>query len=415
MKIYDLVNRFKLKITDPKFLPSSPEETMQARAAAVLLLNDPDFKAAASEFLKRSSVDSLDKEAEIKRLQALADNIKKFESLEILSRYKKTGDRYCEYRFIYYNKDDELKTIHQHAKFIEHDKGWQFVSQEPQIVRVVGDPILHVKPMDFPIEHTASELERLKKQIDEAKRILIATAGGGIAANQCLMDSPYNFAIVGVFNDLPEHYDGVAKRYPGAKFPDARVMINPQILFKATESETFKHGCLSMPSNLRGIIESPLEIKVLFWTLEDDKLVKKEEAYKHAENIGPIVLHHELSHILLGYMFFDYCLKGLESSKLEEVYKILQAEADKRSGLVYHELTFPTEPYLVFDGKGGFDSDALQKALKQSTDYVLDGMITRVKHHLEEKPTAKTMFYKHPEGSSVAKGDEATSGVSMKP
>lgn len=402
-----LVGQFQSKIFTPRYQPASPEETVCDRAAATLLLNSHDSvkKIAAIAFLKMTSVVERRTDAEIERLEQLVASIGGDVKIEILSRYHTEGVEYCEYRFTYRDIDEKDQIIHQHAQFQQADTSWEFADQKPQKVRVVGDPVLHEKGRDFPLKPTPEELEELKSQVAQAKAILIETGGGGIAANQCNFPNPYNFTLVGVYNDDPIHVANVEARYD-VKFPDAKLMINPRIVSQAETTEPFPHACLSMPNGLRGVIHSPTETTVAYLTLEgDDNLVPHEETYKHEGDVGAIVLFHELSHILSGKMFFDHALAALKPKILQELLDIVTARIEARRGQDSHELKVPGR-YVVFDGEGNFDQQEFGYALDHSTDYVLQGMQDRIKFHLQAKPSAGAAY--HGAGASAAEPDAAT-------
>jgi len=253
-------------------------------------------------------------------------------------------------------------------------------------VRVIGDPVLHRAGIVFSENATQAEWNELYRQIEVAKEILITTGGGGIAANQCVEvgDAPYQFAIVGVFNDNPLHVANLAKRYPNVKFPDAIIMLNPKVISCSKQKVNFSHGCLSVPGCMRGEIASPQEIIVEYKTFKKNKLIK---AKKIAKDMDAIVLWHELNHILSGKTYMDCALAALNSSDQQKVNVLLQNYLENKSTINF---TRENEFYRIIyieNGQAILNENALKKYLESgAADFeTISGLLKQIKEIKKKK------------------------------
>lgn len=233
-------------------------------------------------------------------------------------------------------------------------------------VRVIGDPVLHHAGVVFPENATQAEWNELYRQIDVAKEIVIATGGGGIAANQCVEagDTPYQLAIVGVFNNNPLYVANLAKRYPNVKFPNAMIMINPKIISCSEQKVNFSHGCLSVPGCMRGEIASPQEIIVEYKTFEKNKLIP---AKKMAKDMEAIVLWHELNHILSGKTYMDCGLDVLSSSDQQKVSILLKDYLENKTTVNFAKEGEFYQIIYIENGKSILNEHALKEWLKSGT------------------------------------------------
>lgn len=253
-------------------------------------------------------------------------------------------------------------------------------------IRIIGDPVLHNKGKIFQNQPNESEFLELKNQINIAKKLLISTGGAGIAANQCAaIKSPYQMIIVGVYHDNKTHVENVEKRYPGVKFPDATLMINPKIIDSSEETMVFSHGCLSVPGQIRGEIKTPVEITVEYQTINSqDQMVT---ARKTADGMDTVVLQHELNHILFGKTYVDCCLSDISSHDLKTLYHSLLNEKKNRKLHNDHSQKLNDDffPFVQIDMSGisRLDVTSLELALRRCiSKATLQGLIARVKHHL---------------------------------
>ncbi len=129
-------------------------------------------------------------------------------------------------------------------------------------------------------------------------------------------------------------------------FLPLRIFINPQIVEKSKEiitgvpnSEFPYEGCLSIP-DIYGLVDRHEWIKVRYLTLEENKLVSKEEKFN---DLLSVVIQHEYDH-LEGILFVDRTItQGHQLFKLarrqgkevliplEEKLNILQLKKSKVS------------------------------------------------------------------------------------
>lgn len=248
-------------------------------------------------------------------------------------------------------------------------------------IRIIGDAILHNPGKLFPEKYTNEELSELIKQISIAKRNLIETGGGGIAANQCAeISDPYQMTIVGVYHDSEEHVSHISKRYPGFVFPEASVMINPEIISVGTDMMTFKHGCLSVPGGLRGELLSRKEMQISYLTLDEgNKLIKIE---RKIEGMEAVAVTHEFNHILRGLTYVDCCFKELEIGDQTSMQHLIEDEIKQRLGGKVPPVSRIDSFYefvsIGEDEKSKFIAPAFKRALDESLeDRVLDGISSR--------------------------------------
>ncbi|MGH7249597.1 MAG: peptide deformylase, partial [Minisyncoccia bacterium] len=290
-----IFDEFEVRISDPLYHPADPIETLQARLTATWLLNypDPQLVRRAEALIQRTS---RFKEADLARLRQFSSQVKTWDELRLLSTYTNTLGTFLEYQ-LSFSLDYGQKKLHFHAQYETEDNRCCFISQTTPLIRVVGDSILHRPGALFPKNPNSEEEQALIKQIEYAKSILIQTSGAGIAANQCVgIEHPYRFIITGIFNEIPEHVAGVARRYPNAKFPQATIMVNPEITSVSQESQRFNHACLSVPCGNRCAVMSPMEISVTY----QDPFENMQTKQVRCAGMDAVVLWHELTHILEG-------------------------------------------------------------------------------------------------------------------
>jgi peptide deformylase len=82
---------------------------------------------------------------------------------------------------------------------------------------------------------------------------------------------------------------------------EARVFINPEIIWKSEEISTYEEGCLSIP-DIHEDVERPARVKVKYLDLDG----KPQEA--DAEGLFATCIQHEVDH-LNGVLFIDHISK----------------------------------------------------------------------------------------------------------
>ena len=378
--IQDLFDEFGDKIKDPEYLPKTPVETLMARMTAVsyLCADDKILAGHAANFISRTSTTPV---ADVNRLTALAASVQAWLGLEVLSIYTNPNGIPCVEYKLRFATAKAVQEVHLHASYkMMPDGQCIYVSQHAPFVRIIGDPILHRPGLPFPVNPppSAEQLAELRRQIAIAKDILVQTSGGGIAANQCAtIESPYQFAIVGVFKENPAHVQGVARRYPGANFPAAMIMVNPKIISRSERVQNFKHACLSVPSPNRCEVQSPEEITVEY--LDPTKNMARVRV--SLKGMDAVVLWHEMNHIIDGKTYIDTALASLTPADLSKFATLVADELSRRRiEPVVPELTVPPFYFTITineQGKAHLDEVKLTDVLPKLTTETLNGFLSQ--------------------------------------
>lgn len=381
-----IFSEFQPKILEGTYSPTNPLDTLKARLTAASLLQNPNPDIAKKARVMIHNTSTF-KEKDLDRLQKFVEQVKTWDELQIYSTYTNAIGIFLEYKLSFTDIDEHQQNRHFHACYEQKEKSCIFVSQTTPLIRIIGDPILQKPGIQFPQNPTPNELEELNIQIKHATSVLIQTSGAGIAANQCAgIENPYCFTIVGVF-DIPEHIDGVAKRYPNTKFPVARIMVNPVITTTSQETQPFNHACLSVPCANRCSVVSPKEISVSYQDPLDEMKVKNA-AYV---GIDAVVLWHELTHIVDGKTYMDVTFESLSLEDCLQSRNLLHREIQNRTKVNYSkipELTVPPFHLSVKIDKEGvsrLDSDVLTEVLPKISEETLYGMFTQVTALLKKK------------------------------
>lgn len=388
MKILPLTifSEFKNKVLDDSYYPTHPLETLKAHLAATWLLqsSDLDVVGQAKAFILKTSLFG---KHDLSRVEKLASQIQSWDELHICSTYTNTQGIFLEYILLVTLKEQKQE-LHFHAQYKTQDKICSFVSQTTPLIRVTGDPILQKPGTPFPEHPSSEQQEELAKQIEHAKSVLIQTGGAGIAANQCAaIQNPYRFTIVGVFHDIIEHATGVAKRYPGTKFPQAMIMVNPIITNVSKETQKFNHACLSVPCANRCTVISPIEMSVKY---QDplDALCIKEVALT---GIDAVVLWHELTHIIYGKTYIDVTFDSLSIEDLIVFKEMTHLEIQRRQNESYSEvpeLSVPPFHLSVKESSCGtlkLDPKELGEVLPKMTNETLFGLMVQEGIYLKKR------------------------------
>ena len=384
---HSIVSEFKYKILDDAYYPKNPIETLKARLTATLALQDanPDIARQAAAFIHKTSTS---KQEDLSRLQKLPARIKTWDELQICSAYTNTVGTFLEYQLSYTTVEGSKQSMHFHARYEIKEGRCCFVSQTSSLIRLIGDPVLQKPGGLFPEDPTHEQLKKLAAQIDIAKSVLIQTSGAGIAANQvAAIEEPYRFTIVGVFSEIPEHVIGVERRYPGTKFPEARIMVNPLITAVSKDTQYFNHACLSVPCPNRCAVVSPKEMSVRYQDPNDDLRVK-EETFR---GIDAVVLWHELTHIIYGKTYMDITFESISVDDLLQFRKMLIAEnMCRRTGaaLQIPDLTVPPFHFSVkmnAEGIPTLDPLELAAVLRKMSEETLNGLLNQAQDLLKKK------------------------------
>ncbi|MBA2656394.1 MAG: peptide deformylase [Tatlockia sp.] len=388
-----IFNEFADKIVNPNYYPNTAIETLKSRMTALCCLgsDDSDLVTKASTYIKRTSTMQ---DNDLHQLKSFAASIKEWRELEICSVYKNDLGSFVEYKLsVITAKGKEL--IHRHALYNEQEGKCYFVSQSLPLVRVIGDPVLHRPGELFPAKPSALQLAELNRQIEVARAILVETSGAGIAGNQCAtIESPYRFAIVGVFKENQAHVQGVAKRYPGVRFPDAVIMVNPVIVDRSEKMQNFKHACLSVPSPNRCEVQSPQELTVNYLDPNQDMA----QVCTTLTGIDAVALWHEMNHIIEGKTYIDTALATLKPIELAKFRKIIFVELLRRSlETVIPDLTVPPFYFTIVvnkEGQAQLDEAILKEVLPKFTNETLIGFLKQshsISLEVEAKATKKSI------------------------
>lgn len=169
----------------------------------------------------------------------------------------------------------------------------------PLKIVIAPDPVL--KAVAAPVDKVDDELRRF---LDDMLETMYIARGVGLAAPQ-----------VGISRRIlvidPVKEEGVP--------PQPMAMINPEIIWKSEEPNTFEEGCLSLP-DFYVEVERPASVRVKY--LDHDG--KEQELL--AENFTATVFQHELDH-LNGVLLLDYVSKLKRDMAIKKFIK-LKKESD---------------------------------------------------------------------------------------
>lgn len=379
-----LFNTYEPYIVDPGYLARTPVELLSALITAIYCLKSNHIKKieAITQFINRTTMATAE---DLTKLSSFADQVTQWRDLEICSTYTNATGSFVEFKLKVLVSDKE-KIIHRHALYQQRSGQWCFISQSRPLVRIIGDPILHQPGHLFPTVPTMLERAELDRQIQLAKSILITTCGGGIAANQCAaIESPYQFAIVGIFKEVPAHVEGIERRYPGANFPPAMIMVNPKIISQSSTMQRFKHACLSVPSPNRCEVHSPQEMTVEYL----DPMNNMAPTQALLKGTEAVALWHEMNHILDGKTYIDTVLASLTPEDLAHFEDQVSNEMLRRQeDVVTPELTVPPFHFSITINTLGvsvIDRDELERVLPKFTTETLEGFLARCKELTHQK------------------------------
>ncbi len=347
---------YKEKIKSPQVYPTSALEICQARAAAFILGDE-------------NAINFLDRTYHIEAPKQEQVHLEPDDTFVICSIQQRDNSCWVEYK-IYDRDGKERKHCFERYEILTESA--VLIETRPALVRVIGDPVLH--EAGKPFYNTDKNRTQLEQQIAIAKEILIKTSGAGIAANQCCaINDPYCFTIVGVVSDA--HRAGVEKRYPGAKFPDAMIMVNPKITSISTEQQSFNHACLSVPSSNKCAVSSPESITVEYVDPSQNMI----KVTKTLTGVDAVVLWHELNHILYGKTYIDTALSRLKKDDFAAFEDRVNKELliRQQEGRI-PDLTIPPFHFTITldeQGESQLDVRSLQDALPKLKTEILLGIL----------------------------------------
>ena len=159
------------------------------------------------------------------------------------------------------------------------------------------DPRLHkiAKPVEVVDD-------RIRQLVQDMAETMYDAPGVGLAATQ--VDVHERVIVI----DVSENGD------------ELRVLINPEILWKSDELQTYEEGCLSVPG-VYDEVERAARIKVR-------ALNEKGESYEFdAEGLLAVCVQHEMDH-LLGKVFVEY-LSQLKQGRIKTRLRKQEREAQR--------------------------------------------------------------------------------------
>ena len=162
-------------------------------------------------------------------------------------------------------------------------------------ILTVPDPVL--KQVSKRIPAVTDETRRL---MDDMLETMYAAPGIGLAAIQ--IGEPVRVIVM----DLAKEGEP----------PEPRYFVNPEILEKVEETQTYEEGCLSVPDYFDEV-ERPLKVKLRYL----DYNGKQVEEW--AEGMYAVCIQHEMDH-LQGTLFIDHL------SRLKRTFAIAKVKKAKK-------------------------------------------------------------------------------------
>lgn len=144
--------------------------------------------------------------------------------------------------------------------------------------------------------------DRIRELVRNMAETMYAAPGVGLAATQ--VDVHERVVVIDVSEDSN----------------DLRVLINPEILWKSEESQTYEEGCLSVPG-VYDQVERAARIRAR-------ALSERGEPFEfEAEGLLAVCVQHELDH-LVGKVFVEY-LSILKQSRIRARIRKQEREAQQ--------------------------------------------------------------------------------------
>lgn len=168
-------------------------------------------------------------------------------------------------------------------------------------ILTVPNPIL--KQVSKPIEAVTDATRAL---MDDMLETMYDAPGIGLAAVQ--IGVPERIIVMDISLEDEER----APRY----------FVNPEILEKVTETQTYEEGCLSVPDYFEEI-ERPARVKLKYLNYDG------EEVIEWAEGMYAICIQHEMDH-LEGTLFIDYLSRLKRQRAIEAVKKGIRRQPKAR-------------------------------------------------------------------------------------
>lgn len=144
--------------------------------------------------------------------------------------------------------------------------------------------------------------DRIRELVRNMAQTMYAAPGVGLAATQ--VDVHERVVVIDVSEDSN----------------DLRVLINPEILWKSEECQTYEEGCLSVPG-VYDQVERAASIRAR-------ALNERGEPFEfEAEGLLAVCVQHELDH-LMGKVFVEY-LSILKQSRIRSRIRKQEREAQQ--------------------------------------------------------------------------------------
>jgi peptide deformylase len=165
-------------------------------------------------------------------------------------------------------------------------------------ILTVPDPVL--KKVSKRVDAVTDETRRL---MDDMLETMYAAPGIGLAAIQ--VGVPLRVIVM----DLAKEEEPRAPRY----------FVNPEILERGGEMQTYEEGCLSVP-DFYDEVERPSRVRIRYLNY------KGEQVEEWAEGMYAVCIQHEMDH-LQGTLFIDHLSRLKRSFAINKVKKAKKKDA----------------------------------------------------------------------------------------
>jgi hypothetical protein len=124
-----IIEKYRDKVLDQSFFPSTPTDTLYARITATYLLSNasPEEVSKAADLINRTSTNVND----LARLAALSAKVTYWESLNVIET---DGDKFCQYSLTYQNNNGR-ETVGYHASYLTENHKCCFTTQIPMMAQ----------------------------------------------------------------------------------------------------------------------------------------------------------------------------------------------------------------------------------------------------------------------------------------
>ena len=173
------------------------------------------------------------------------------------------------------------------------------------ILPILEAPDPRLRTVSLPVDQVDDGLRRL---IDDMFETMYAAPGIGLAAIQ--VGVPKRVLVIDLQEEGPD----------GARVPQPRVFINPELYDPAREQSVYNEGCLSVPDQYADV-ERPVAVHARW--LDRDGVAHEERI----EGMLATCLQHEMDH-LEGVLFIDHLSRlkrDMVLKKLEKARRMQRA------------------------------------------------------------------------------------------